>query len=362
MADGIALPVHGGDPLAMAARYGDDGPWLDFSANINPLGPPAGVLAAVRAAADDVASLMRYPTARDRALRAALARSTGIDAERVVVANGAAALIEAFVRTVGPRRCLVPQPAFSEYGRALAAAGCATIPFALDPEAGFALDVRAFARVLERERPDACIVTNPHNPSGALAQRDDVSTVVEAAGRLGVAVLVDEAFVDYVPGVSIADRPLAPQLLVLRSLTKFYAIPALRVGYGLAPEPFARALTARLPSWPISSIAADAAIAALADHAYAARTRALNAVERERCANVVRATGAVVYPSAANFLLARFSTPSATLTDTLARRHRILVRDCGTYPGLERDGFIRICIRSREDNDALHAALVALSP
>ena len=359
MSEAPELPVHGGDVDAIAARYGTQGVWLDFSANINPLGPPRAVSEALRAGAEDSASLMRYPTASDRALQAALAQTLATSVERVVVGNGAAALIEAFIRTVQPQRCLVPQPAFSEYARAIAAQGATIVPFRLDPQADFALDAAALIATLQRERPDACILTNPHNPSGALTGRDVMQEILAAASAMGTAMLIDEAFVDYAPESSVAGWFTSERVLVLRSLTKFYAIPALRVGYGVAAPVFARAISARVPSWPITSLAANAAIAALGEHEYASRTRASTTAQRDCLATELRSLGLRVFPSAANFLLVTSFAPSSVLAESLARNHRIIVRDCGSYPTLERGGFIRLCVRSRADNAKLLLALAA---
>jgi threonine-phosphate decarboxylase len=355
----VKLPAHGGDVDVIKARYGNDGDWLDFSANVNPAGPPPAVLRALRAGADDIANIMRYPNSHDRALRAALASRLDIDPTQFVIGNGSAALIEAFVRTVAPRRCVVPQPAFSEYGRALSAANCETIAFTLDPAENFSLHFDSLARVLRRERPDACLLTNPQNPSGALTSRAEMHEIVDLARLLGTALLIDEAFIDYARDSSIAGsvKDGDGAIFVLRSLTKFYAMPALRVGYGIASSSFASAITACMPSWPVTSLAADAAIAAIADETYARETSISNMLERERFAAELRTLGVTVFPSAANFLLIASKRPSAELTDTLARRHRIIVRDCSTYETLETGGFLRICVRSDDENAVLLKAL-----
>jgi threonine-phosphate decarboxylase len=355
----VALPVHGGDVARVTARYGG-GDWLDFSANINPAGPPQAALDALQRGAVDVASLTRYPTAHDRALCDALATLHGVDSERIVVANGAAALVEAFVRTVAPRRCLVPQPAFSEYERALAAQKCELIAFRLTAESNFALDVPRFIAMLADQQPDAAIINNPHNPSGACVPRTAMAAIVEAARTLGVALLIDEAFVDFVPSASVVAELHHENVLVLRSLTKFFALPALRVGYGVASPAFAQALTARIPSWPITSLAADAARAALADAPYALATRDATVAERDALASALRRLGLRVYPSAANFLLFSAPLPSGVLTDRLASEHRIIVRDCASYAGMEDGGFIRVGVRTRDENARLVAALQRL--
>lgn len=358
MREALAAPAHGGDISSVAGRYGD-GDWLDFSANINPAGPPPSVLAALRAAANDAELLVHYPSAQDRALREALSRRWGWDPAQVVIGNGAAALIEAFVRVVVPRRCLVPQPAFSEYGRALAAQGCETVALRLDPRNDFALDVDALIGTLGSAHIDACIITNPHNPSGSLTPRADVMRIVAAAREHGVALLIDEAFIDYAPHASVVRDVLSADddVLVLRSLTKFYAIPGLRVGYGVASARFAHAVATRVPSWPVTSLAAVAAIAAIGDEGYEHASRLQNEVARIQLAQELAAAGARVLPSAANFLLIETPIASAAMTEGLAERRRIIVRDCSTYPTLETAGFVRVAVRSDADNARLTHAL-----
>jgi threonine-phosphate decarboxylase len=352
----VELPVHGGDAARIEERYGV-GPWLDFSANIAPGSPPPAALEALRRGASDIASLIAYPTAHDRALRTALARAAGLDEDRIVIANGAAALIEAFVRTVAPRRALVPQPAFSEYARALAAAGCEVVPLPLAPHDAFGLDVDRVVAALDRDRPDAAIVTNPHNPSGAAASREAMLAIADAANARGIALLIDEAFVDYAPERSVTEAVHAGNVFVLRSLTKFYAMPGLRVGYGVATPAFARAIAARIPSWPVTSLAADAARAAIGDDGYARATRSANTVERTALSAGLRELALPVFESSANFVL--FATPlrSPQLAERLAAAHRIIVRDCDSYAGLSSGGYIRASVRARDENERLVAAL-----
>jgi threonine-phosphate decarboxylase len=300
---------------------------------------------------------VRYPTAHDRALRDALGEANGVDAERVVIANGASALIDVFVRTVAPQRALVPQPAFSEYARALAAAGCATIAFELDPDDDFRLDVARAIAALDRGRADAVIVTNPHNPSGACTPPEAIGALVAAAVARGVPVLVDEAFIDYVPEQTALAHAAHGNVFVLRSLTKFYAMPGLRVGYGIAPAPFARELIARVPSWPVTSLAADAARSALGDHGYARTTRRVNATERAALAAALRDAGVRVFEGAANFVLFATTAPAPRLAERLAAEHRIVVRDCRSFPGLEDGRYVRVAVRTRGENERLVAAV-----
>ena len=351
--------THGGDVLSAVSRYGGEADaYLDFSANINPLGPPDSVIDLLRERAADPRALMRYPDPYYRILREKLAFHTACAPDAIVVANGTAALLDAVIRAVQPASCLLPTPAFSEYRRALDAARSQTLCFPLQAEADFALDCEALRAELESLRPSLCIVTNPHNPSGALIPHEKLRTIVELTGSLGIPTILDEAFIDYVPEHSLTQiAPRSSHLVVLRSLTKFYAIPAMRVGYAVTSPALARAIAPHIPSWPVTTLAADAAAAALGNPLYEERTRSLNARERERLARRLGAISLRVWPSAANFLLVSTGNDDAApLSANLARRG-ILVRDCSSYEGLEHGGYLRVAVRMHEENQRLIEAL-----
>ena len=358
----LARAVHGGDVATAVERYGGDAhSFLDFSANINPLGPPEAVLTFLRECASDTRMLTAYPDPAYRSLRGAISARENVPVESLVVANGAAALFDAIVRALRPRSCLVPSPSFSEYARALHAARVPVLPFALEPEADFTLDPARFAEALEQHRPDLCILTNPHNPSGSLVKAPDLRAIVSQASALNVTVALDEAFIDYTPDQTLTrDAPSAPNLIVIRSLTKFYGMPALRVGYAVGPPQMSRAISAQLPSWPISTIAAEAAVRALEDTVYPNQTRVLNDQRRATLSQALCALNFRCCPSHANFVLMRMSCPSTQLAHRLANEHRILVRDCDSYDSLAGSGYLRIAVRNEADNVRLLAALTSL--
>jgi threonine-phosphate decarboxylase len=355
-------PVHGGDVEGVAEQYGLlSEELLDFSANINPLGPPSGVLRRLARDARDARLLMRYPEPELRELRRAISLHTDAPEEAIVIANGAASLIDAAVRAVEPKRCLLPTPSFSEYARALDAVRCQIVPLRLDAERDFRFGVEELARLMRGEQVELCIITNPHNPSGALVRRPAVERIIRSAQEAGVRVLLDEAFIDYVVEESLA--PVAARfdnLVVLRSLTKFYAMPALRVGYSVASPRFAAAMRGHVPSWSVTTLAANAAAEALSDGGYASRSREVNEAERVRLGAALKSLGLRVYPSSANFLFARLPrrAPSAgALRERLIIEHRIIIRDCSSYEGLEPGRFIRVAVRDRADNIRLTEAL-----
>jgi threonine-phosphate decarboxylase len=351
--------VHGGDILSAAERYGGSASeYLDFSSNINPLGPPQAVLQVVRERAADTNALSRYPDQYYRALREALARHAAVPCESIVVAGGGAALFDAVVRALRPASCLLPVPAFSEYQRVLNATQTPAIRFPLQAQTNFALDIRELQAALLEHRPRLCVLTNPHNPSGNLTDRDDLLALIAFACDIDTIILIDEAFIDYVPEQSLT--PAAPRcdnLIISRSLTKFYSMPAMRVGYGVASPALAATIAAQIPSWPITAVAADAAVAALGDDAYDQRTREINERERSRFAQALTALGLRVFPAHANFLLVETEADASVISTRLAERRRILVRDCSSYDGLEDGRYLRVAVRLPAENNRLIEAL-----
>jgi threonine-phosphate decarboxylase len=358
--DDRVLPAHGGDRDAAAERYGvDPSTFLDLSANINPLGPPARLLAALRDAANDTLGLQRYPEPTYRALRLVLARELCVDPACIVVGNGAAALLDVALSQLRARRCLLPVPAFSEDERALHARDVDIVPVRLEPAADFLLEADSLLERARMSGADVALITNPHNPSGALVARARLSVIVDSLAAIGCRTIVDEAFVDYVPGESTAEiAARSESLICIRSVTKFFAVPALRVGYAVCSPSNAAALRAHLPSWPVTSVAADAVAAAFADRDFAERTIAGNALERAWLGAQLESLGCRVPPAAANFVFAGLPSPatSGTVTARLAREFGILVRDCASYSGLSGE-WIRIAVRTRAESGLAVAAI-----
>jgi threonine-phosphate decarboxylase len=328
--------------------------YLDFSANINPLGPPAGVRALVRAYADDD-RLTRYPEPGLPELTAVLARVHRVEPPHIVVHAGSAALFDVILRACAPRRLGMCVPAFAEYARAAAANAIPVRTFALDVEGPVAFDAERFCTWVRRDAIDAVVLTNPHNPLGFALR---AQTIDDLRARLpATTIIVDEAFADYAPTSSVATAAARDaQLIVVRSVTKFYAMPDLRVGYAVMTAQRAHAVSRYLPAWPVSGIAAAAAQIALADNAYAADTLATNDRNRAGFAEGLARAGLRVLPSAANFLTFGVAG-AAALAERLLTDHQIIVRNCSSFAGLAHDAYIRVAVRSRSDNTQLLAAL-----
>jgi threonine-phosphate decarboxylase len=340
--------AHGGRVYEAARRLGvAPEEVIDFSANINPLGPPPGVLAALEASIAPV-NLRSYPDSQ--AFISALGEKHGVAPDEIVVGPGSAALIFAALRAVLPAAALVMEPDFAEYFRACAAVEAEVLRLRLPEKRGFEPDFAALAHIVEARQCDLLILNSPHNPTGRLYSREDLLALVELAEANGVAALLDEAFIDYAPQASLLRvAATKSRFVVLRSLTKFYAIPGLRVGYAVCAAGMAAAIREQLDAWPVSNIALEAGRAALAEEEYERETRRINAQAREEFAAALRGIGLSVFPSDANFLLVRLSWGSGEELARWLESSRILIRRCDSFSGLG-DGYIRLAVRSREDN------------
>lgn len=330
---------------SMGAREGD---FLDFSQNINPLGPPPGALEAARDAVAE--SSAGYPPLDYPELREALAEYLTVSPDRILPTNGGAeALFLAARVAVGKRRrALILEPTFSEYAAAARAAGMETVrrPFrnvenGLRPDPTALEDLDAF---------DAVFLCNPNNPTGDVLDTDEVRSISGLALAAGTTLILDEAFADFAPQHGYCCE-VDDHLLVARSFTKFFAMPGLRLGALVTANP-ERARSFQ-PSWSVNVAAVAAGIVAARDADYAGTT--LATVERLRSdfsAALSELPGLEVFPGAANFLLVR---GPRGLTHDLARRG-ILVRGCGPFAGLG-DDFFRVAVRKTEENARLLLAL-----
>jgi len=210
---------------------------------------------------------------------------------------------------------------------------------------------------MESESPGLLLLlNNPHNPSGAMLEPHEIRPLLDRAP-----LLLDEAFIDYVPQASLAlEAASNPALIVIRSLTKFYGCPALRIGYAVAHPDNIRRMQSLLPTWPVTQLAIDALTEAITDEDYTEASLRENAIEREWLSNALSALGLFVFPSAANYLLIelRADMPAASgLRASLIAKHRILIRNCDSYEGLERGRFVRVAVHFREENCRLVEAL-----
>ncbi|MGB5914569.1 MAG: threonine-phosphate decarboxylase CobD [Phormidesmis sp.] len=374
----MVRPVHGGN-LAWAAQLACCPPdeLLDFSASISPLGPPASVLQAIQAA---FSSMVAYPDPAYSKLSSAIAQHHQIPIDYILPGNGAAELLNWAARDLATQtRCFCLSPGFSDYARALKAFGGTLSPIPLFNSQGQYManweniedweNTEDWETALQKsEDPhkdlSQCgfLLNNPHNPTGALFTREKVRSLIPRFAQ----VVVDEAFMDFLPAEreqSVIDWVCEfPNLVVIRSLTKFYTLPGLRLGYAIAhPQTLQRWQQWR-DAWPVNTLAAAAGIAALKDRAFAQRTWEWVMAESDYLFQALqRLPGLTPLPSCANFFLVRCDRSATALQLQLLQRHQVYIRDCISFAELG-DRYFRVAVKTRTDNQRLLQALADVLP
>jgi threonine-phosphate decarboxylase len=354
---------HGGDVFGTARRSGiDPEKLLDFSASINPLGISAAVRTAIFAAVD---RLVHYPEPFAEPLREILASCHGVAPEQILPANGSTELIYLLPRYARGNRALIVAPAFSEYAKALEAGGWEVHYHLLSPDDGFRLDLDALQESIEQGY-DLLFFCNPGNPTGRLYSREELLAVARICKAAGVFLVLDEAFMDFCG----EEASLVPELVatgngvVLRSLTKFHAIPGLRLGYAVASAAVCERLAKLRGPWSVNALAQAAGMAAVDDIAYRDATREFVAVERQNLLDQLsEICGLLPFPGAANYLLVKLAAglTVSDLRNQLLVRYGIIVRDCSSFVGLQ-DGYFRVAVRTADENRLLVKSLREMLP
>ena len=358
-------PVHGGIKEAELRALGlsmED--CLDFSASVSPLGPPDGVRDVI--AAVDLAA---YPDPHCLALTETIAAhhaADGIITGNVIVGNGSTEIIHLLTRAcLGQEAAtnataLLLTPTYGEYDGAVRIAGGRVLTLTATRHcSSFSWDTSIAAEMIVRERPALTFVCNPNNPTGALMSRVDLAALADSVAATGGLLVVDEAYINLSEQHAEANVvDLAAQhgsVVALRSMTKDYALTALRLGYAIAAPPVIARLQALQPDWSVNGLAQAAGMVALADDGYLERARQAVAASRDCVVGCLGALGIRCYPTAANFVLAQVGD-AAALRDQLARQG-LFVRDCTSF-GLP--DCIRIGLRPVADCIRLTDAIAAL--
>jgi threonine-phosphate decarboxylase len=347
--------VHGGNVYELAARAGcSPEDILDYSASINPLGPPPGLNALL---ASCFHRLQHYPDIRNQSLIGAVAQFHDIAPECVAVGNGSTELIYWLPQALGVRKALTVLPTFGEYAKAFELMGVELQRVFASPGKDFQPDLEQLEAAFSKCSPDAVLLTHPGSPAGSLLDRDVCEWIAEKAASGSTYFLMDEVFVDFCENKSLK-RFLAecPNLAIIRSLTKFYGLPGLRIGYLLASPQIIQKVRRHIPPWSVNTLAQTAGAFCLKQDEY--RLETLNVVEGERkrlIKELSNMPGLKVFPGEANYLLVHLGAglpPASLLKQELFGRECILIRDCGSFEGMD-DRYFRIAVRLHDQNDRL---------
>lgn len=352
---------HGGDVWGFSRKYNIPlEQVLDFSGPINFLGPSQKAVEAVK----EQAKLIRfYPDPNPVELRKEVAKYVGhgVCESNIILGNGSIELIY-MIAEVFPNRykAVIPVPSFTEYEKAVLRVGGETIFVQLPDD--FALDTERLKKAVTEDTKLLCIC-NPHSPSGTLYRKDTILDLLDFCKKKDIILSVDENYIEFT--YESEENTMAgyvkeyPNLFVIRSVTKFYGMPGIRFGYGLATEDLAENLETTRQPWSINTLAGFTTLAAFNDKAFIENTRSTIAREKAEFAEMLsEIDGLYVFPSHTNFLLVKILNPKFTSTglrEEMAKKG-MLIRDCSTFVGLD-EHFFRVTVRRGEDNIKLVDAL-----
>ncbi len=327
----------------------------DFSTPVNPLGVSKKVKAELR---KHLKYLDDYPDPEAKRLKKRLAQHHGIDPESIICGNGSTELIYLIARALKPHRILIPAPVIPEYERACRTMGqeLQVTIFELKKETDFDIQPDEFVSSMRgnmNSSPpfDMVFLSNPNNPTGRLLRREGIRKIAAAAEELRCYLVIDEAFIDFCPDDSVIRKAADnPYLIVLRSMSPFYGLPGLRLGYGVFPKHIIEQLKEYREPWTVNTLAQRAAVIAIKDGAYKKETLMLLSDEKKYLERNFKKMGMKFFPSVVNFYLVKMDDASEISLQLI--KNGILICDCSHFRGLG-DTYMRIAVKSHRENTIL---------
>ena len=368
--------IHGGNIFQFAHEQRIE-PYevIDFSANINPLGPSQRGLSALEA---QLRYISHYPDATNDDVLNAIADTYGMNKDQIAVGNGAAELLYAICRLPGYTGAFVPAPGFSEYKEALEASQIPVRDIYYRPreddngkpyfEVPY-LALETFAAELKGQ--DGRIIVflgNPNNPDGTLLDKNHIRTVASMLKDANSLLVIDESFIDFVGNDTLQDnehsmRSLVNEfdnIIVVHSFTKFYAVPGLRIGAAFSNSEIIDQLNTYIPTWSVNTLAQAYTESALNDVEYVKRTKQVLSEEQNYMYNALDAiSGITVYQPSANFILFHIEQEGVTADsiNEALKKHNMIIRNCDSYMGLNNQ-WVRVAIKDHDNNVRLIEKLI----
>ena len=344
------IPVqHGG----RNSKKISDSQIIDFSSNITPAGIPLSVREFLKKNLSDIEN---YPDYSSTALISSLKQYTGLEKANLLVGNGAIEIIYnfCFAFLSNKTTVLIPVPTFQEYETA-SSLNDSKISFFKTLDLSENID-----SFISKIPKNGCVfLCNPNNPTGKLLSKKHILSIVKKAKKLSTIVFVDECFIELVPESNesiISYVKKFDNLFVLRSLTKSFGMPGIRIGYAAASKSMIEILQNIKIPWSVNTIAQDVGMIALKNKKHLRESNQIIKEEYSFLKNkIANFNGVTCYNSSTNFILIKTKNDSSKLQEKLLK-HKILVRDCKNFRGLN-NHYIRIAIKSHKDNLKLVNAL-----
>lgn len=334
---------------------------IGFGANVNPLGLSQSLKKEI---AENLDIITSYPDRNYTSLREVIGKYCQVNPGHVVVGNGSTELISLLIQHIHPKRALLLGPTYSEYERELELCGGKMEYYYLSPANKFRIHLEEFLNVLD-ESLQLLILCNPNNPTSSAIFKDDMEVILQHCKKLGIFVMVDETYVEFAPEIEkITSMPFVENydnLMIIRGVSKFFAAPGLRLGYGVTSnEGFMKLLQTHQNPWSLNSVGAFAGERMLQDKAYIEATKDLIQTERSRIYKALQEIPELdTFKPMANFFLVKILRSGVSSYDVFEFliQKGLMVRDCASFESLEGE-YIRFCIMNPEDNTRLLNGLV----
>lgn len=349
------MAKHGGNLEEVARRLKiSPKDFLEFSANINPLGLSKKVGKAIE---ENILKIEKYPDITYYDLKKAIESFEGVSYENILLGNGAAEVIFNVVRGLKPKKALLMAPTFSEYEEALKSVDCCIEHFYLKEEDDFSITEDVLEKI--DKSLDIIFICNPNNPTGILTTSKDIKKILTKAKETNTIVAIDESFLDFRRDKDLYEcKGLLDDfknLVIIKSATKFFAFPGIRIGYGFTTnEDLKKKIENISISWSVNTLAKEALIAGFLDKEYIEESLSFVEKERDYLYNeLLKIMGLRVFKPSVNFIMIK--AQDKALYDKLLE-HKIIIRRCNNYYGLS-DKFYRVAVRTRKENEKLLDAL-----
>ena len=321
---------------------------IDFSANINPLGFSSKIREAIIKNLD---RLSHYPDPECKEAKKEISAYFKIDYENIILGNGSTELIYLIVQTLKPKKVLIPAPTFCEYERALNNNNVSINFYKLKEKQEYLVSMDEI--IPQLAGIDLVFLCNPNNPIGTFLPKKEMLTLVKEVQKRKIFLVLDEAFIDlYEEDSLIKEVKNYDHLIILRSLTKFYGLPGLRIGFAASSPKLIKKLEAQKIPWSVNCLAQIAVREMLRDERFISKSKSFLLEEKEffyqELSNV---EGLKVHKPSANFIFIKLlgNISPEQLMEQLAKKG-ILIRDCSNFRGLEKGNFIRVAVRTRKEN------------
>ncbi|MTI68917.1 MAG: threonine-phosphate decarboxylase [Firmicutes bacterium] len=329
--------------------YGNKKNILDFSVNINPLKTPEKTIENIKKYAT---KLHKYPEIEGKTGKKIIANNLGIDTKKVILGNGAIELIYLFARAFKPKKVLIIQPTFNEYERAFKLVNSEIFHFQRDEKSGFNIDVEKLSNYIDKVKPDTVILCNPNNPTATYTEKEKFKRVLEKIKNNNSYLFLDESFIDFSNKESFIELTQKYPIFIIRSMTKYFAVPGIRLGFGIGNKKIINSLNKYKEPWTINTIALNTISELLNDDSYIKKTKEWYLKEKEYMNEKLKEIKNInYYKSNTNFYLCKTDITSKKLKDKLINKN-INIRTCEDFYGLENNHF-RICIKNRLENEYL---------